>query len=430
MRANSGTVVTRRLHPRSGTPRDSPDAVCMGAGKTGLMDSSWFSSKVALAATLLAAALPIGCGGGNGSATLLSGSSSSSTTQRSQGPCGTDRAILFLEGAVCADGSAVPSAKTAGAGNSWSPTGETDAFVSANAKRLMVRDADGAQRTLFRAPKQVSLVHRPTWSPDGSQLAVLLLDEHGFGGGVVVGGESIPSYRASLAVIDVASGDVRRRVALSPRIVHMPYLMNPPDTLAFSPDGRSVLVSWESPAVVDLASGRVQRVWRTPSVGGWTRDGQVLFLDVVDRKRFGALRVWSPTAGQHVVWTAAQLRSRGIVAEHGIEYGQLRMSPDGSRLAIRTSGKHDTAVSLFTLVGSTPGKRIGSYPTDGLIWDFDWSPDGTRIAAVVVDGRTAGVRVLDPGKGAWSSVAEIPITIDGWDTLEAMAPIKKLSWNN
>ena len=53
------------------------------------------------------------------------------------------------------------------------------------------------------------------------------------------------------------------------------------------------------------------------------------------------------------------------------------------------------------------------------------SPRSARL-----DGSTADVRVLDPNRGTWTSIATIPITIDSADTLEAIAPIKKLSWNS
>lgn len=392
------------------------------------MDTSWSSSRATGAAVLVAALLATGCGD-SGSAQSTP-SVSHGTTSTSQSPCGGERPILFLAGTSCADGTASSATPMKGAGDSWSPGGDQVAFVSANAKRLIVRGPDGSQRTVFHAPSKVDIVHRPAWSPDGARLAVLLLDEHGFGGGLAIGTGQLPSFRASLAVFDAHSGVLRRRVALSPAVVHMPYLMNPPDTLAFSPGGDRVLVSWESPAVVDLRTGRVQHVWRTPSVAGWTSDGRVLFLDVVNRQRFGALRVWSSSGGQHVAWTAARLRSNGIVAEHGIEYGELRTSPDGSSLAIRTSRPDGTAVVVYGLSGSTPTQHIGTYPTDGRIWDFDWSPKSDQIAAVVVAGSTAEVRVLNLDKHTWASVATVPIGIDSADTIEALAPIKKLSWNS
>ena len=172
---------------------------------------------------------------------------------------------------------------------------------------------------------------------------MLLLDDHGFQGGIIIWTGSIPSYRSSLAVFDAASGGLRRRVALSPAIVHMPYLMNPPDTLAFSPDGGRVLVSWESAAVVDLHRSRAAHLADTQRRRLDSRRSSVV-LDVIDRHRFGALRVWSPDGSEHVIWRAAQLRANGIVAEHGIEYGELRTSPDGSRLALRTSQPDGTAI--------------------------------------------------------------------------------------
>jgi hypothetical protein len=391
------------------------------------MDTRHITQRPAAAVLVLLAALAAGCGGG--SAASASAPHSTAATRAAKRACQGQRPILYLEGTACADGTTVPSPETKGAGNSWSPSGGEDAFVSANANRLIVRGADGVEHTLYRAPGRVDLVHRVAWSPDGSRVAVLLLDEHGFNSGPILNLQQVPSYRTSLAVFDAQSGRLRRRVALPVAVVHMPYLMNPPDTLAFSPDGRRVLVSWESPAVVDIARGRAQRIWPTPAVATWTADGSVLFLDVVNRNRFGALRSWSPADGSRVVWTRAQLAANGIVAEHGIEYGQLRTSPDGSRLAVRTVSGDQTAIAVFALAGSMPGEQLGTYATDGAIWDFDWAPDGSRIAAIVVAGSSMDVRVLDPDKATWTSIATIPITIEATDTLEALAPIRKLSWN-
>jgi len=47
----------------------------------------------------------------------------------------------------------------------------------------------------------------------------------------------------------------------------------------------------------------------------------------------------------------------------------------------------------------------------------------------VMVGSNLDVRLLDPESATWTSIATIPITIEGTDTLEALAPIKKLSWN-
>jgi Tol biopolymer transport system component len=378
------------------------------------------------AALLAIAVLTAACGSGSASGNP---SRPASTRSEAHGPCAGSRPILYFEGTGCADGSTPSSLKTTpGAGNSWSPDGARMAFVSPNAKHLIVRTADDRERTIFTAPRKVSIVHRPAWSPDGSHLSVLLLDGHGFHFGIV--GTTLPSYRTSLAVLDADTGRIIRRVALSTAVVHMPYLFNPPDTMAFSPDGEHVLVSWESPVVVDLHTGAVHRLWHGPAVAGWTSDGRVLFLDVVQRHRFGALHRWSPGGKEDVVWPGAQLRSNGIVAEHGLEYGELRASPDGSRLAIRTSHGPRTAVVVYALSGSTPGQRLGSYSTVGRIWDFDWSPRNDAIAAVVVSGATAEIRVLTIPAGGWTTIGAIPISVGDQDTITGLAPIKKLSWSD
>ena len=64
----------------------------------------------------------------------------------------------------------------------------------------------------------------------------------------------------------------------------------------------------------------------------------------------------------------------------------------------------------------------------GHIWDFDWSPDSTRLAAVVIDGSTADIQVLGIADHAWTTVATMPITIDGPDTIDGLGPIKKIGW--
>src|ERR1043166_6522041 len=149
-----------------------------GGQSCGMTNSSrhHLFAAVALPACVLAGS---GCGGGS-SAPSHHHSQATTSTPKPTGPCKGDRPILFLEGAVCADGTAVAAAVTPGAGSTWSPDGDRQAYVSANATTLIVRDQAGTDHRLYRAPKKVSLVHRVAWSPDGSTLAVLMLDTHGF----------------------------------------------------------------------------------------------------------------------------------------------------------------------------------------------------------------------------------------------------------
>jgi WD40 repeat protein len=346
------------------------------------------------------------------------------------GPCHGDRPILFLQGAVCSDGTAVPSdVTTAGAGNTWSPSGDRQAFVTANAKTLKLRDLTGTERVLYRAPKKVSLVHRTAWSPDGSTVAVLMLDASRFRGGIILG-SNLPAYQPSLALIDTRSGHLRRRIPLSRDIVNMPFITNPPDALAFSPDGTQVLVSWDSPAVVDIGRRRVHRLRDGPAVAAWVAPGRVVFLDVLGRQRFGALHSWTAGGGDHIVLSSASVAKAGIVAEHGLEYGQIRLSPDGRTIAIRTTQQGRTGFLIAPWSDGRIGDGARLELTSGDVWDFDWSPDGSRIAAIVVDGTTAQVSVLRTENGTWATVSTLGISIEGPDTIDGLGPIKKISWSS
>ena len=248
------------------------------------------SAAVAAVVCLVLAALSAGCGGSTGAQSAGSAASAASVSSASR-PCQPDRPILYLGGAVRADGRQVKQASTKGAGNTWSSDGATQAYVSADAGRVILRTAAGSDRTLFVAPKHFAIVHRPAWSPDGARLALLLLDERGLGGG-------LGSYQPRLVVIDAQTGRPASDVALTPRIVNMPYITNPPDTVSFSPDGSRVAVSWDSLAVVDVAAGSVSQVWRSPAVAAWSPGGRLLFLAVENRARFGALYAWGPVRGR------------------------------------------------------------------------------------------------------------------------------------
>jgi hypothetical protein len=89
-----------------------------------------------------------------------------------------------------------------------------------------------------------------------------------------------------------------------------------------------------------------------------------------------------------------------------------------------------TAISVFALDGSSVGARAGTYPLDGRIWDFDWSPDSSRIAAVVLNGSTLTVHLLDTASATWKQIADIPVRVPDIDTMDALAPVKKLTWSD
>jgi Tol biopolymer transport system component len=129
--------------------------------------------------------------------------------------CDNHRPILYLGGASLANGRPMRSARTPGGGTTWSPDGGTEAYVSADARRVILRSVGGGERTLFVTPHKITLVHRVSWSPDGQRLALLVLDARGLGSQ----NSLMPADIPHVVVIDVRSGRPVRDVALSPRVV-------------------------------------------------------------------------------------------------------------------------------------------------------------------------------------------------------------------
>jgi hypothetical protein len=104
------------------------------------------------------------------------------------------------------------------------------------------------------------------------------------------------------------------------------------------------------------------------------------------------------------------------------------VSRDGARISLRTKDHGQTGIVIASWTGTSIGEDIDLTLIPGHIWDFDWSPDGSRVAALVVDGSTAEIQVLQTADHSWTTVGTMPIALDGPDTLDALGPIKKIGW--
>ena len=230
----------------------------------------------------------------------------------------------------------------------WSPDGQQIAFtrneevgeyLTYSEDDVFVMDADGDNVRQLTPERGGRHALRPSWSPDGREIAFVL-------------GRSVPSGYprfGDLFVIDVDGGDLRRltkggRASLP----------------EWSPDGREIVfmraegVSTSSPNqdlyVVDAAGGEPRRLTRTPrlyeTTPAWSPDGS--------RIAFTRWTNLGQSDGKSVVYIINRdgTGERLILAKRyfGHYPFSLAWSPDGRTLAFETSpNRVCTAISLITV---------------------------------------------------------------------------------
>ena len=207
---------------------------------------------------------------------------------------------------------------------SWSPDGTQVAYLAAGGgyfddvrkSRLHMMGPDGRSRLVPTGDHRV-LLHRPRWSPDGRQLAVV--------------GTDSGAWRLAIYTLSVDGTDLRRlgRAASGP---------------AWSPDGERLAFATDD---------------------GETASGRVLVTmadDGTDERRISPPDGWEPQYwGDHEI-----LRDFGWIST-------LAWSPAGDRL-LYTCGNRICVVAL-------DGSPVGRSPAEWELASVAaWSPDGTRIA--------------------------------------------------
>jgi Tol biopolymer transport system component len=317
----------------------------------------------------------------------------------------------------------------------WSRDGEHIAFVGRDLDDdLYVMRSDGSEmRTLFSAP---GAQREPAWSPDGSTIA---FSDHTYATELEFG---------ELTLID-PTGAVTGRLSNLPQIAQAPawspdgqqivfmanvsgedrqaiYVMNADGTDVREIHGLPANASW--PAWQSLSATN-EEATPTPSISPASSPGSIvatgsllpegkLLVNVDD----GTVEVLeegletSTTIGENLFaldlspdgtralvstpWDSIGPETalvsldlttgeRTLIADLGSWGMPARWSPDGSAVAVRVGERNLLCIRTLAIEGPR------CLPDLGRVYEFDWSPDGTRL--VFEQGLPGSLTILDVG---------------------------------
>lgn len=333
----------------------------------------------------------------------------------------------------------------------WSPDGKSFAYVIGDPistwtsfvikapvvteTTLAVSNLRGEVKTIYTTKRERILVP-PIWPPDGRRIAVVL-----------VGSGSSP---LSIAIIDVAGRKVSSRyelpatpvypidgndMSLSLEVFRSNYDPNRPtlrlNKFRWSPDGQKVLLSWITTLVIDSLTGVVETVAEKPVLAEWAANSDgVYYFELLPEspheKLFsGGIALGSfyfkPLGAQKAkkLTDKEELKVLGVTKWVGQRYGFMSLSPLASRLAIKGyDPAGGSVVYIYSLKEEGPlalDKPLKSIRTSDGIMAFEWAPDESSLAAVVIGkgAITLLVKVLDLGTGEWRTLAKIAEDLSG-----------------
>lgn len=313
--------------------------------------------------------------------------------------------------AVSPDGSRV-TLSIPGGGATWSPDGQWIAYVGARGTELRLTNTSGESQVVFETDRsKETMLHRPMWSPDGRSIAVIVL--------------TLPSRSPdtnSLAIIDVGQRKILGRYPLSNDVVHLPNNFAPPDKFRWSPDGRKVLISWGSAAVIYVDTGWIETISRDPIVAEWAPDGEAIYYFAITRtpattelSGFYMKRLGQPPV---TLVDPRQLAMSGFKFTKAPTYGIMVLSPTGSRLALSFGSDKPTAdfLRFYDLrPGEPPAleRPAKAVPIDEAVAALEWAPDERAVAVGSLLFRdTRGqqppdvrIRLLDLATDEWKLLA-------------------------
>lgn len=262
------------------------------------------------------------------------------------------------------------------------------------------------------------------WSPDGKKIALILGDEND------------PVY--SIAVVGVPETKVLSRHRL-PKTVYMrfiegqPYPANwPPYKLRWSPDGRKVLLSWETTVVIDTLTGSVETVVDKPTPAEWAPEGDgVYYFDGVFRLEDFYLKKLGSVRPSKLV-DKGQLLAYGLTQPRLLHGVLLTLSPRGGKLAVM-GGSTTGGMSSIHIYNIPKGGTVAldrpsrSFQVEDVITALEWAPDEDALAATAVGETGVTIKLLHLSTGIYKALARLSAQPEGTE-IDVVGLINALSW--
>jgi WD40 repeat protein len=320
----------------------------------------------------------------------------------------------------------------------WSPQG--DALACNTRSQIFIIDTAGHYHSLAEAEQGSIYFWTPAWSPDGTRLAI----------SSVKFGKTIGENLWSLLILSPSSGETISTIALPrskgdspiPIMGGFPATMFPQDKLAWSPDGRRILVSWGSAILVEVLSGKTTLLSTNPVMADWDSQGAVWTLEInyagQERSLNGLFEVDPVTLQRHILTSKEQFDAAGLGL--GFGYARLVMSPSRTRLALvvtkdpKDPSRQRDIICIYDIATHVPfdlSKPTLTVESDNVLL-LDWSRDEKQLALSHVKqfGATPTITVDVIGLTDGTLTRLSSISLRSMEVVEALAFLKHLAWTH
>ena len=284
----------------------------------------------------------------------------------------------------------------------WSPEGRRLAVLQLDGALKVWRAEDGEEISAFQAHDPApGLGARPlAWSPDGSRLATAAND-------------------SLVKVWDTREWKLVHALENESNLRIGPG--SPIDRIAFSPDGRRIVVAQPSTLRVwDAESGQQLVEWEPgPEHSTFVpHNGSIADIDFSPDGRYLASAGLDRTAKVWDVETGTQLLNLDIFLNYVLA---VEWSPDGSQFA--AAGDDGRAIVWDRATDREVARFEGHQ--HGAVLSLDYAPDGTHI---VTSGRDGSVRAWDAGTGM--QLYELPERVEPVSRLRPpRRPVEQVSYS-